>query len=77
MRVKISVSGFASRAEMDDDGTMALNDGATVRTVYRKLKIPLRLRPLMKSWVNYEPARMGDKLKDGDEVMFLILAAGG
>ena len=77
MKVKISVSGAASRAELDDDGMMLLDDGATVRTVYRKLKIPLYLRPLMKSWVNYETARMGDRLKDGDEVMFLILAAGG
>lgn len=77
MKVKISVSSIADHSVLDDDECLQLDEGATIWSVYSKLKIPLHLRTFYKCYLNYEPARMRDKLKDGDEVLFMTLAAGG
>lgn len=77
MRVKVSVNGIADLSVLEDDEYLQLEDKATIWKVYVKLKIPMHLRPLFKCYLNYKPARMRDRLKDGDEIMFMTLAAGG
>lgn len=77
MRVKISVSGIADHSVLQDDEYLELDEKATVWTVYSRLRIPLHLRPFYKCYLNYKPARMRDKLKEGDEILFMTLAAGG
>jgi molybdopterin converting factor small subunit len=77
MKIKISVSGIADYSVLDDDENLELHETATIWTVYSRLKIPIHLRPFYKCYLNYKPARMRDKLKEGDEIFFMTLAAGG
>lgn len=73
----MSVAGIADHSVLEDGEYLVLGEKATIRTVYSRLKIPLYLRPFYRCYLNYKPAAMRDKLKDGDEVFFMTLAAGG
>ena len=77
MRVKISVSGIADHSVLDDGEYLELEEKATIWTIYSRLRIPFHLRPFYKCYLNYKPAGMRDKIKDGDEIFFMTLAAGG
>jgi len=56
---------------------MELEEGACLREVYRHLKVPPPLRPVLVCMVNYERVRRSTPLKDGDVVSFLTPLAGG
>jgi molybdopterin converting factor small subunit len=77
MRIKVFAPSFLNLSALDAEGYITLNEGATVGTLYKKLKVPLALRPFMISSVNYKSAKMNQELRDGDTVSFLTPLSGG
>ena len=77
MKVKVYAPSFCDLSAVDEEGYMFLKEGSTVNALYKKLKVPLALRPFMICSVNYEPAKWTQKLKDGDTVSMLTPVSGG
>lgn len=77
IRIRIYAPAFVDRSAIDINGFMDLDDGATLRHVYKKLRVPLLLRPVLYCTVNYDPAKMSTVLQDGDIVSFLAPISGG
>jgi hypothetical protein len=77
MKVKVYAAPFFNLSAMDENGYVSLKAGSTVNSLYKKLKIPFPLRPLMKSFVNYKPAKRNKKLEEGDIVSMLSIISGG
>ncbi len=62
---------------MDENSYMDVEDGITLKQLYRILKVPWLYRPILYCTINYEPARMKTRLMDGDVVSFLAPISGG
>ena len=77
MKVKVYAPVFLNLKSIDSDGYVTLDEGATVNTLYKKLRIPLIIRPLMFCSVNYKQVKLKTKLKEGDIVSFLSFVSGG
>jgi hypothetical protein len=56
IKVKVYAPSFIHNEIPDDDGWVALQDGASINDLYKKLKIPLPLRLNFLFSVNYEQA---------------------
>jgi molybdopterin converting factor small subunit len=54
-----------------------LPEGAKLNDLFRLLRIPLRRGAVLFCMVNYDKARLSQRLADGDTVSFLSLVAGG
>ena len=54
-----------------------LPPGARLVSVYRRLKIPLVVQPLVICLVNYQRVKLNTQLKDGDVISFMLPLAGG
>ncbi|MBI9107924.1 MAG: MoaD/ThiS family protein [Spirochaetales bacterium] len=77
MNVRITAPPFCDHSRVDDSGFIKLKDEAKLNSLYKLLKVPLPLRPLLITVVNYERARPGLLLKDGDEVSIFWPLSGG
>jgi len=77
VRVQVYPPPFANLTDLDEDGMMVLSPGARLSTVYRRLKIPLVLQPLLICHVNYQRVKLSTQLKDGDVISFMLPLAGG
>jgi len=77
MRIKVYAPMFGDTERLDDNGFLELPEGAMLRDLYKKLKIPLLLRNSLVCMVNYEPGKAGQKLVDGDTVSFIGPLFGG
>lgn len=77
MKVKVYAPAFINHEPIDADGTVTLEDHATLNDLYRRLKLPLPLRLSCFCNVNYAPAKWNTRLKDGDTVTFLFPISGG
>ena len=77
MKVKVTAPAFCSFKHIDPNGYMTLPDGATLNDVHKKLQVPLVMRKLIFSLVNYEHAKLKTKLKEGDVISFVTLIKGG
>jgi molybdopterin converting factor small subunit len=77
MRVRVYAPAFGDHGAVDEKGFMDLPEGAVLADVYRRLKINPLVRPIVLCTLNYEFARKGAKLKDGDVVSFLSIVSGG
>lgn len=77
IKVKVYAPAFSSFQHVDDDNFMELPAGATLKDVFRCLKIPLPLRPFLVCTVNYEKAGLNTPLDNGDVVSFFTPLAGG
>ena len=77
MKVKVSAPAFFSFKHIDPNGYMTLPEGATLNDVYKKLQVPLVMRKLIFSLVNYEHVKLRTKLKEGDVISFVSLIKGG
>jgi len=77
MKVHIYPPPFANLSELDENGGLDLEPGARLYTVYRRLKIPLVLQPLIICNVNYERVKLNTQLKEGDVISFILPLAGG
>lgn len=77
MKVQVYPPPFANLKALDENGMLILKPGTRLFTVYRRLKIPLFLQPLIVCSVNYERVKMNTQLKDGDIISFILPLAGG
>lgn len=77
MKVQVYPPPFAHLRVLDENGMLHLKPGARLSAVYRQLRIPLVLRPVLICNVNYKPVKMNTRLKDGDIVSFIVPLAGG
>lgn len=77
MKVQVFPPPLANLTNLDEDGMMLLPPGARLLTVYRRLKIPLVLQPLLICHVNYQRVNLSTPLKHGDVISFILPLAGG
>lgn len=77
IKVKVYAPGFINHDPVDQNGFVEMAEDDSVHSLYRQLRVPLWLRPLLTSYVNYEPAKSNKKLKEGDVVSFLFPISGG
>lgn len=77
MKVQVYPPPFANLNALDEDGMLMLEPGARLSMVYRRLKIPLVLQPLVVCHVNYQRVKLNTQLQDGDVISFILPLAGG
>ena len=77
IKVKVYAPGFINHDPLDENGFLDLREGASMHTLFQKLKVPVPLRVILAYSVNYEQAKLTTKLKDGDIVTFLFPFTGG
>jgi molybdopterin converting factor small subunit len=77
IKVKLYAPAFISHAPVGADGCVELEEGATLGSLYTRLKLPLYLRLGFFWSVNSERGAWNTPLKDGDEVSFLFPLSGG
>ena len=77
MRVKVYAPALIDHSRLDKDGYLEIEDGASLRKVFDKLKVPVLLRPVLYYTVNYDRVKMSVRLKDGDVVSIIAPISGG
>lgn len=77
MKVKVYAPAFLNCEEIDEMGNLEVSALATLRDVYKKLQVPLLLRPVLLCSVNYEKSRLDRKLDEGDVISFFFPISGG
>jgi len=77
MRVRVYAPPFSDASAVDERGFVDLAEGTTLDGLLRKLGLPLRRLAAGFCVVNYEKARSGTILRDGDVVSFFSILAGG
>jgi molybdopterin converting factor small subunit len=77
MTVRVIAPSFADHSEIDDLGDMTLPEGACLRDIYRKLRIPPLLSGLLVCSVNYARVGLDHRLSEGDTVSFFSILSGG
>lgn len=77
IKVKVYLPPYLDVSRLDDSGYVELFEGATLHDLFKELRIPFPLGTVQLCRVNYEKARLKDKLKDGDTVSFFSFISGG
>jgi molybdopterin converting factor small subunit len=77
IKVRVYAPGFINHDAIDQNGFVELDDGVTVKQLFRKMKVTPVARMFLTSFVNYEPVKMNMKLKDGDVVSLMFPISGG
>jgi hypothetical protein len=54
IKIRVYAPGFINHDAIDPDGFINLEEGDSLGVLYRKLKVPLPLRPILVCSVNYE-----------------------
>jgi molybdopterin converting factor small subunit len=77
MKVRVYAPPFCDHSRIDDLGFVELTGGASLNSLYKLLKVPLPLRPLLITSINYDSAGLSTVLCDGDEVSIFWPLSGG
>jgi molybdopterin converting factor small subunit len=77
MLIKVYAPAFINRSALDENGFLYSEETLSLKQLYRLLKVPLLLRPILLCSVNYEQVPMNTPLKDGDVVSFITPISGG
>jgi molybdopterin converting factor small subunit len=77
IKVRVYAPGFINHDAIDQNGFVELDDDVSVKQLFRKMKVTPVARMIVTSFVNYEPAKMNMKLKDGDVVSLMFPISGG
>ncbi|MGM0652400.1 MAG: MoaD/ThiS family protein [Bacillota bacterium] len=79
MRVRVYLPPFikSDDSKLDQDGYIELEEGTTMRELFKILKVPLPYGMVHLCRVNYEKASLSRELKDGDTVSFFAIISGG
>ena len=77
MLVRVYAPPFGDAGAIDERGFVELSEGATLDDLLRRLRLPLRHMAARFCVVNYEKARPGAVLRDGDTVSFFAILPGG
>lgn len=77
MKVRVTAPPFCDHKLIDDQGFLELAEGAKLGALYKILKVPIPIRPIMITSVNYDRSKQGRILKDGDDVSIFWPLSGG
>ncbi|MBI9102060.1 MAG: hypothetical protein JEY99_06580 [Spirochaetales bacterium] len=77
MKVKLYAPPFCDHSGIDDHGFLELKAGARLKDLYSIIKVPLLVRPVLITSVNYEKSGLLCKLEDGDTVSIFWPLSGG
>jgi molybdopterin converting factor small subunit len=77
IKVKVYAPGFIKHDSFDQNGFVELVENDSIHSLYRKLKVPLPILPILTTYVNYVPAKLSTKLQEGDVVSLLFPISGG
>lgn len=79
MRVRVYLPPYikSDNNKLDRDGYIELEDGTTLRELFKILKVPLPFGMVHLCRVNYEKATLNRELKEGDIVSFFAMISGG
>ena len=77
MKVRIAAPPFCDHSLIDDNGHIELKAKARLNDLYKLLRVPLHLRPILIAAVNYNRAKLTHRLSDGDEVSIFWPLSGG
>jgi molybdopterin converting factor small subunit len=77
IKVKVYLPPYLDVSRLDESGYVELSEGATLRDLFKELRIPFPPGTVQLCRVNYEKARLTDKLNDGDTVSFFSFISGG
>jgi len=77
MYVKVYLPPHLNRDHLDENGYIQLKEDATLRELFRLLKVPFPAVAVHFCRVNYEKAGLDTRLKEGDTVSFFSFISGG
>jgi len=77
MKIKVFAPPFLDGTSIDEHGWLELAEGGTLKDVYKLLRVPLALRPLLLCSVNYQKPSRNMRLKADDVVSIYFPLAGG
>ena len=79
MRVRVYLPPYinSDHSKLDQDGYIELEEGTTLKELFKVLKVPLPFGMVHLCRVNYEKASLDRELKDGDIVSFFAIISGG
>lgn len=77
MKIRVYAPPFLDHSCIDQNGMIEVDSGAALADVYKKLRVPLVLKPILFCSVNYEKARPDRKLAEGDTVSIYFPMTGG
>lgn len=77
MKIKVYVPPFLPSDDIDQNGWLEVAEGTTLKDLYKVLKVPLALRPLLFCSVNYAKPVKSRPLQAGDVVSIYFPLAGG
>ena len=77
MKIRIYLPPYIDNTLVDENGYITLENEATLKDLFRALKVPFPLGTVHLCRVNYEKASLNRKLEAGDTVSFFSLSSGG
>jgi molybdopterin converting factor small subunit len=77
IKVKVYAPAIIDHSKLDSNSYLILEDGTSLRKLYRLIKVPLWLQPILFCTVNYDRVKMNTILQDGDVVSFIAPISGG
>ncbi len=77
MQIRIYLPPYIDNDVVDENGYITLGNDATLKDLFRTLKVPFPRGAVHLCRVNYEKASLNRKLKTGDTVSFFSLISGG
>ncbi len=77
MQIRVYLPPYIDNDLVDENGYITLKKGATLKDLFRTLKVPFPLGTVHLCRVNYEKASLDRNLQDGDVISFFSLVAGG
>lgn len=77
IKVKVYAPAMLDHTQIDANSILLLEEGSTLGKVYRILKVPFWLKPILFCTVNYDRVKLNTVLQDGDVVSFIAPISGG
>jgi len=77
MKIRVFAPSYLNLSAIDDQGYVSMETGSTVNGLFKKLGVPLLMRPFIIYSVNYKAAKLSQKLQDGDTVSMMTPVSGG
>lgn len=77
MTIKIYPPPYLKNLPVNEKGLLEIEEGLTLKDLFKLLKIPFPRGIIHLCRVNYEREKLEYKLKDGDIVSFYSLISGG
>lgn len=77
LKIKVYAPPFLHGDDIDENGWLEVTEGTTLKDLYKVLKVPVILRPVIICSVNYAKPEKNQLLKAGDIVSIYYPVAGG